>query len=405
MFTPTPTPTPTSFPFLVIAICVATLPITEADLQCKKIHEIYSSGTDLCETMWGSAFTVVPDTASGVTINGNTMGFYDANNPNTQFTQSVSTPWQIVIVTGSVSGTTMTVTTVDSNGYGGAKGLISVGNAVLGTGIPANTMIQSIDSGSGGAGTYTLSNSINVASSTLTITGQEYQASGSSVVSSANGAMPTCNIQYFHYAVAVQQTDGDYRQCVEYNEASCCSPDKIKDFDSINQAYGPEYHIDRCGPMSDACKEYFMKEACLYECDPNAGLYRKYSQAEYEADPNTANLWQIEGMPIRQGFCDNWYRACYNDYFCGGTGGDYFECAKIYTAPKTKAEVWTQELTTITACVTVFGVLILGALGYVVWRERQGKALFQPLAQEYGSSSEETVPSAANNRSLQIVTG
>ena len=59
-------------------------------------------------------------------------------------------------------------------------------------------------------------------------------------------------------------------------------------------------------------------------------------------------------------------------------------------------------MTAITACTTVFGALILGTLGYVVWRERQGKALFQPLAQEYGSSSEEIFLSAANDKSLQI---
>ena len=43
----------------------------------------------------------------------------------------------------------------------------------------------------------------------------------------------------------------------------------------MNNNYGDAYHADRCGPLSDACKAYFIHETCLYECDANAGLYRK----------------------------------------------------------------------------------------------------------------------------------
>lgn len=47
--------------------------------SCKKFHEIYDNGTDMCTTMWGQAFAVVADDAPY----GYTMGFFDASNPNT----------------------------------------------------------------------------------------------------------------------------------------------------------------------------------------------------------------------------------------------------------------------------------------------------------------------------------
>lgn len=55
----------------------------------------------------------------------------------------------IAVVTGSVSGTTMTVTAITS-------GTLYVGQYVTGTGITANTRISAFSSGNGGIGTYDL---------------------------------------------------------------------------------------------------------------------------------------------------------------------------------------------------------------------------------------------------------
>ena len=43
----------------------------------------------------------------------------------------------------------------------------------------------------------------------------------------------------------------------------------------MNDNYGAAHHVDRCGPISEPCKQYFIMEACLYECDVNTGPYRK----------------------------------------------------------------------------------------------------------------------------------
>ena len=66
--------------------------------------------------------------------------------------------------TASISGTTMTVTAVGS-------GTIAVGQVITGTGVTAGTVITALGTGSGGTGTYTVSVSQTVASTTITIVG------------------------------------------------------------------------------------------------------------------------------------------------------------------------------------------------------------------------------------------
>lgn len=64
------------------------------------------------------------------------------------------------LVTGSISGTTLTVTAVSS-------GTLAVNQKITGTGIAANTTIVSFGTGSGGTGTYTVNNSQTVSSTTI----------------------------------------------------------------------------------------------------------------------------------------------------------------------------------------------------------------------------------------------
>ena len=64
------------------------------------------------------------------------------------------------VVTGAIAGTTLTVASVTS-------GVLYLGQTIQGAGVAANTMITAFGSGSGGAGTYTVSTSQTVASLTL----------------------------------------------------------------------------------------------------------------------------------------------------------------------------------------------------------------------------------------------
>lgn len=70
-----------------------------------------------------------------------------------------STP---ITVTGSISGTTLTVTAVSS-------GQLALGAFITGTGVAANTRITALGTGTGGTGTYTVSSSQTVASTTITV--------------------------------------------------------------------------------------------------------------------------------------------------------------------------------------------------------------------------------------------
>jgi hypothetical protein len=114
----------------------------------------------------------------------------------------------------------------------------------------------------------------------------------------------------------------------------------------LKEGYGAEYHWDRCGPISQECERFFVQEACFYECDANAGLYRKYDASIYDpkcdayaadydesfAKANNCdhNTWQVHNMPIKASYCDAWFTACSKDKFCAHDGGDYFSCAAVY---------------------------------------------------------------------------
>jgi hypothetical protein len=66
--------------------------------------------------------------------------------------------------TGSISGTTLTVTAV-------ASGTVTVGQTLSGTGITSGTIITALGTGTGGNGTYTVQDSQTVSSTTITATG------------------------------------------------------------------------------------------------------------------------------------------------------------------------------------------------------------------------------------------
>jgi hypothetical protein len=67
-------------------------------------------------------------------------------------------------VTGSIAGTTLTVSAVTS-------GALAVGQPITGTGVTAGTVITALGTGTGGVGTYTVNNTQTVASEALTTSG------------------------------------------------------------------------------------------------------------------------------------------------------------------------------------------------------------------------------------------
>jgi hypothetical protein len=89
----------------------------------------------------------------GITDNGVNVYIVDGAY---RYTWKISTP-AAAVFTGSISGTTLTVTNMTS-------GSIAVGQALFGVGITQATVITALGTGTGGAGTYTVNLSQTVAS-------------------------------------------------------------------------------------------------------------------------------------------------------------------------------------------------------------------------------------------------
>lgn len=97
-------------------------------------------------------------TALGTGTGG--IGTYTINLSQTVASRQMNSAAVGAIVTGSITGTTLTVTAVTS-------GTLYVGQTIQGTGVTALTIITALGTGSGGAGTYTVSTSQTVSSTTL----------------------------------------------------------------------------------------------------------------------------------------------------------------------------------------------------------------------------------------------
>lgn len=104
---------------------------------------------------------VLPETvitALGTGTGG--VGTYTVNRSQTVASELMNSTSVAAVVTASISTTTMTVSAVTS-------GTLYVGQTVQGTGITVGTIITALGTGTGGAGTYTVSTSQTVSSTTV----------------------------------------------------------------------------------------------------------------------------------------------------------------------------------------------------------------------------------------------
>jgi hypothetical protein len=123
----------------VVVVCGDFVYVMESDYTPKMIGQMNSS-TGLV----------------GIVDNGVNVYIVDGAYRYTWFISNPSS----AIFTGSISTTTLTVDSVLS-------GTIAVGQAIFGQGIAQNTVITALGTGTGGAGTYTVSNSQTVATTQI----------------------------------------------------------------------------------------------------------------------------------------------------------------------------------------------------------------------------------------------
>lgn len=162
-------------------------------------------------------------------------------------------------------------------------------------------------------------------------------------------APEACLIQYFHRDIPAKATRFlQPNACPPWREHGCCSPATVESVSVLKGMYGREFQWDRCGPLTPECEHFFVAEACFYECDVNMGLYRKYPEGTYDprcdkkssqfdaafsaAHKCNHNSWEVEGMPIKASFCNAWFNACSEDFFCAEADGNFFSCAVKYRA-------------------------------------------------------------------------
>lgn len=215
-------------------------------------------------------------------------------------------------------------------------------------------------------------------------------------------------------------------ECGAYRDGACCKAEVVPNTNALKTLYPPEYHWDRCGPLSRQCEAFFAQEACFYECDTNIGYWRKYYDLDlgmpdnldndtnrikyfakcneddevWNGDKEAAkeyiksnkascgedghNRWQVYKAPIKKSYCDSWYAACRKDLFCGN--GTYFECPREYVDEDKDEETIVQEISTGAIAGIVIGalviVIVLIVLALMILRERMGKPVFRPLPAE-----------------------
>ena len=127
---------------------------------------VYALTSNFIGTLVGQLNT----TTGRVGINDNGINVYIVDGSN-RYTWFISSPSSAVF-TGSISGTTLTVTAI-------TNGTIAAGQSLFGVGVTAETVITALGSGSGGIGTYTINLSQTVASRQMNSTAVAAKVTGS----------------------------------------------------------------------------------------------------------------------------------------------------------------------------------------------------------------------------------
>lgn len=116
------------------------------------------------------------------------------------------------VVTGAISGTTLTVTAVTS-------GVLQVGQTIAGSGVTVGTTITALGTGTGGTGTYTVSVSQTASSTTITATGPTYTLTTDYTVDARNGIVRPVAGSSLDTAI-VASAGGRFNALIDYSYAA-----------------------------------------------------------------------------------------------------------------------------------------------------------------------------------------
>jgi len=229
------------------------------------------------------------------------------------------------------------------------------------------------------------------------------QVNPNDAVSRSLGKLPAgqdhaqCHLSYYHKEEPSPEPD-TFTECLPWKDSSCCHEETVESANKLREGYGAEYHWDRCGPLTPECERFFVQEACFYECDPNAGLFRKFPHTTFDANDPDHNEWQMWQMPIKASYCDAWFNACRGDKFCAHDGGSYFSCAAVYenldnsvATVVVKDDVWPLETVVLLAALGVLVVACCVGTSILILREKSGNPIFGRLKEQKSDKTDANV--------------
>ena len=126
----------------------------------------------------------------GTIVNSGSGYLWTVNIPQNVSFQRLNTDPASCVFTASIAATVLTVSAV-------SRGSLKVGTTIIGAGIPTGVIITALGTGTGGAGTYTLSSSLSVGSETMYA--QQFSILPSSDGAFTGGGVVDVNDNYFIY--------------------------------------------------------------------------------------------------------------------------------------------------------------------------------------------------------------
>ncbi|KZS06035.1 Folate receptor gamma [Daphnia magna] len=103
--------------------------------------------------------------------------------------------------------------------------------------------------------------------------------------------------------------DSLHQQCSPWKNNSCCTGNTTVHAHG-GKMYGFNYNHCPNKKMSNKCLEHFVQDLCFYECSPNVGPWvQMVSSMKMRRE-------RFLGVPLCATDCDDWFKACKDDFTC-----------------------------------------------------------------------------------------
>eukprot|EP01061_Rhynchopus_euleeides_P030950 TRINITY_DN51300_c0_g1_i1.p1 TRINITY_DN51300_c0_g1~~TRINITY_DN51300_c0_g1_i1.p1 ORF type:complete len:336 (+),score=116.54 TRINITY_DN51300_c0_g1_i1:47-1009(+) len=202
--------------------------------------------------------------------------------------------------------------------------------------------------------------------------------------------------------------------CNSWQEASCCKSAVVETASKLNAIYGESYSWDRCGALSPKCRQYFVLEACLYECEPASAFFQKHPHTPdakdhphyYNASNTSHSSWSLWKMPLKASFCDAWLSDCADDSFCSEDGGSFFSCQRINNEPAPTDVIVHEDsdlksgYIALIIVICVVALVAIAFIAYMIFREKSGKPIYYTPVSRADVAGE---PAATRDAELDVV--